>query len=113
MTRTDNPYSNHEQIGELSRHRSRGRQHIDFQPEIESPRRRAPARRSQDRAYNIKAVHNCFANTYTFFKDGVKFILTPSHSSTIGVPEGDKQTLSLVNYILHIMYKVHTWNSHE
>lgn len=63
--------------------------------------------------YDVRAVHNYFENTYTFYKDGVKLILHPSRSSTIISSYSDETTRALVVTIARSLQKSHTLSSHE
>jgi len=53
--------------------------------------------------YDHRAHHDCYANTYTFVKDGVKIKLTPLPSS--GLDKNTNESKSLVSLITKTQFK--------
>ncbi|XP_026429996.1 uncharacterized protein LOC113326491 [Papaver somniferum] len=63
--------------------------------------------------YDVGEVHNCFENTYTFYKDGKRVILFPSKSSLVIQERSDCKTTALVATISRSLHSSHTLSSHE
>ncbi|XP_026385023.1 uncharacterized protein LOC113280637 [Papaver somniferum] len=62
--------------------------------------------------YDVRAVHNCFENTYTFFKDVKKKTLVPSQSTAIYREHSDGKTSALVASLVNQL-QAHSLSSHE
>ncbi|XP_026458570.1 uncharacterized protein LOC113359097 [Papaver somniferum] len=63
--------------------------------------------------YDIRDVHNCYENTYTFFHEGFTKVLWPLQSSTSVKEPTDNKTAGLVATIVHSLQPTHSLSSHE
>ncbi|XP_026416326.1 uncharacterized protein LOC113311741 [Papaver somniferum] len=63
--------------------------------------------------YDVRGVHNCFENTYTFYKDGKRVTLFSSKSSSVVKECSDCKTTALVDTISRSLHSTHTLSSHE
>ncbi|XP_026437818.1 uncharacterized protein LOC113336036 [Papaver somniferum] len=63
--------------------------------------------------YDIRAVHNCYENTYTFVHEGFTKVLWPLQSSNSVKEPSDKKTDALVATIVHSLQPNHSLSSHE
>ncbi|XP_026410875.1 uncharacterized protein LOC113306113 [Papaver somniferum] len=63
--------------------------------------------------YDIRVVHNCYKNTYTFIHKGFTKFLWPLQSSTSIKEPADKNTTALVATIVHSLKQTHSLSSHE
>ncbi|XP_026435080.1 uncharacterized protein LOC113332781 [Papaver somniferum] len=63
--------------------------------------------------YDVREVHKCFENTYTFYKYGKTVTLFPSKSSSVIQERSDCKTTALVATISRSLNSSHTLSSHE
>ncbi|XP_026378317.1 uncharacterized protein LOC113272732 [Papaver somniferum] len=63
--------------------------------------------------YDIRAVHNCYENTYTFVHEGFTKVLWPLKSSISVNEPADKKTTALVATVVHSLKQTHSLRSHE
>ncbi|XP_026434078.1 uncharacterized protein LOC113331593 [Papaver somniferum] len=63
--------------------------------------------------YDIRVVHSCYENTYTFVHEGFTKVLWPLQSSNSVKEPSDKKTNALVATIVHSLQPKHSLSSHE
>ncbi|XP_026439174.1 uncharacterized protein LOC113337805 [Papaver somniferum] len=63
--------------------------------------------------YDIRVVHNCYENTYTFVHEGFTKVLWALQSSNSVKEPSDKKTNALVATIVHSLQPNHSLSSHE
>ncbi|XP_026377311.1 uncharacterized protein LOC113271631 [Papaver somniferum] len=63
--------------------------------------------------YDIRDVHNCHENTYTFVHEGFTIVLWPLQTSISVKEPTDKKITALVATIVHSLYHTHSLSSHE
>ncbi|XP_026416146.1 uncharacterized protein LOC113311530 [Papaver somniferum] len=63
--------------------------------------------------YDVRAVHNFFENTYTFYKKGKQKVLHPSRSSSVIKEHSADKTSALVATISRCLHSTNTLSSHE
>ncbi|XP_026432433.1 uncharacterized protein LOC113329823 [Papaver somniferum] len=63
--------------------------------------------------YDIRVVHNCYENTYTFVHEGFTKVLWPLKTSTSVKEPTNKKTTALVGTIVHSLQPTHSLSSHE
>ncbi|XP_026415923.1 uncharacterized protein LOC113311300 [Papaver somniferum] len=63
--------------------------------------------------YDIRVVHNCYENTYTFVHEGFTKVLWPLQSSNSVKEPSDKKTNPLVATVVHSLQPNHSLSSHE